>query len=101
LLSSFLGVADFFAAGFFALDAVFFGAAFLVPAADAFVFVTRPDLVFPSTTGLSSTAGAGAGLRLAAVLAFGFAAFLVVVLAFFSAAGFFALVVVAFYSIIS
>jgi hypothetical protein len=52
--SAFFGVA-FFGAAFFA--AGFLAAAFL--GAAALVLVTRPDLVFPDTTGgLESTAGA-------------------------------------------
>jgi hypothetical protein len=50
LASAFLGV-DFLVA----VD--FFGAAFLV-AGSALVLVTRPDLVWLSTVGLSTTAGA-------------------------------------------
>lgn len=55
----FFGVADFFAA-------VFLGAAFFAGAADfATLFVTRPDLVLPSTFGTSTTAGACSnGVRL-------------------------------------
>jgi len=47
-----LGVAAFFATGFF-------GVAFLAGVAVLpVVLVTRPDLVLPSTAGLSTTAGA-------------------------------------------
>lgn len=51
---AFLGVAVFFGVAF---ALAFFGAAFFAVA--AFVFVTRPDLVFPSTVGFfAATAGA-------------------------------------------
>jgi hypothetical protein len=76
------------------LVAVFFGAAaFLVAfgAAGAWVFVTRPDLVFPSTRETSaSTAGAGAAvLRGLLALALGFAAAAVFLGAALVAAAFF------------
>ena len=80
--SSFLGVAFLAGAFFVFAAAVFLVAAFFAPAVGAVLLVTRPDLVFPRTTaGLSSTAGAGAAFlaRAAPALAFGFVAFLAVV----------------------
>jgi hypothetical protein len=53
--SVFFGVADFFGVAFFA--AVFLTGAFLVVAV-VLDLVTRPDLVFPSIFGSSTTAGA-------------------------------------------
>jgi len=56
VIHAFLGVA---AAAFFAGALAFLvEAAFFAGAAEAVVLVTRPDLVLPRTTGLSSTAGA-------------------------------------------
>ena len=54
--SVFFGVADFFGAAFLVDDPLV--AAFLVAGADLVVFATRPDLVFVSTLGVSTTAGA-------------------------------------------
>lgn len=53
---AFFGVDFFIGAAF--LAAVLVGGALLVAWADPVLFVTRPDLVLPSTTGLLSTAGA-------------------------------------------
>lgn len=52
--AAFLGVAF--------LGAAFFGVAFLAGVL-AVVLVTRPDLVFPRTAGLSTTAGAYTSIR--------------------------------------
>ena len=94
---------------FFLVAAAFLAGAFF-STAGALVFVTRPDLVLPSTRVTSaSTAGAGASFALGLpALALGLAAavFLVGVVAFlalgaaaaFLAAGFFAVVVFAFYA---
>lgn len=75
--------------------AVFLEAGLLT--AEAFVLVTRPVLVLPSTIFSSTTAGAAAGaflVRLAPVLDLGFVAAFLVVVAFL-AAGFATLVLVA------
>lgn len=82
------------AAAFFGV--AFFVAAFLVVAAladfaGAFCLVTRPDLVFLRTVGVSVTAGAGASL-VAVFLARGFALLALVFSVFFGAAAFFAVV---------
>lgn len=71
--------------------AAFFVVAALVVFAGAFVLVTRPDLVFLRTVGVSVTAGAGASL-VAAFLARGFALLALVFSVFFGAAAFFAVV---------
>lgn len=63
----------------------------LADLAGAFVLVTRPDLVFLSTVGVSVTAGAGASL-VAAFLARGLALLALVFSVFFGAAAFFAVV---------
>jgi len=48
----------FFGVDFFLVAAAFFVGAALVSLAGAFVLVTRPDLVFLRTFGVSTTAGA-------------------------------------------
>jgi hypothetical protein len=74
---AFLGVGFFFGVVAFFTAAVFFAGDFLVAlgaAAGALVLVTRPDLVLPRTSDISSsTAGAGAVLRGLLALALGLA----------------------------
>jgi hypothetical protein len=94
---AFFAVAAFFAAGFLVVDAflVVFGSS------GALVLVMRPDLVLPNTRETSaSTAGAGAAVFLglpALALGLAAAALVAVVVAFFAAAGFLAVVALAFY----
>jgi hypothetical protein len=94
---AFFAVAAFFAAGFLVVDA------FLVVlgSSGALVLVMRPDLVLPNTRETSaSTAGAGAAVFLglpALALGLAAAALVAVVVAFFAAAGFLAVVALAFY----
>ena len=56
--SAFLGVAFFADAAFFGAAAFFVGVFFGALVAAGFVFVTRPDLVFPRTFFSSTMAGA-------------------------------------------